>query len=80
MNLVLYGKKSCSLCEKAEIMLNNLGLNYSLVDIEGDKSLWEEYRLLIPVLYLENSKQELLYPFDEYQISKFVKKNSNLLF
>lgn len=78
MNLILYGKSSCPLCAKAEVMLNNLGLNYFLIDIERDKSLWEEYRLLIPVLYLENSKQELLYPFDEVKILDFLKKNLNL--
>lgn len=54
INLTLYFKEGCWLCEKAEEMLYGLkekyGLNIKKVPIDSNDELYELYRFDIPVL------------------------------
>ena len=54
INLTLYFREGCWLCDKAEEMLNGLkekyGINIKKISIDSDDELYELYRSDIPVL------------------------------
>lgn len=54
MELLIYGKENCSLCEQAKVTLELLQQGYSFtwkeVNIYEDEKLLEEYHLKIPVI------------------------------
>ncbi len=56
----LYGKPGCHLCERAEEMLEDLGLEQPLavetIDITSDPALFERYRFEIPVIMLDDGR------------------------
>jgi hypothetical protein len=69
--LILYTRPGCHLCEQAAEMLENLGIAFQEVDIDGDAGLEDKYGLLIPVVRDERNKKELSFPFGEEQLSRF---------
>jgi hypothetical protein len=54
INLTLYFREGCWLCDTAEEMLNGLALKYGLnirrISIDSDPELFELYRYDIPVI------------------------------
>lgn len=54
MELLLYGKENCSLCEQAKMTLELLQQDYSFkwreINIYHDEALLEAYHLMIPVI------------------------------
>jgi len=56
----LYGKPGCHLCEQAEEMLEDLGVEQPLavetIDITSDPALFERYRFEIPVIMLDDGR------------------------
>ncbi|MBI5665903.1 MAG: glutaredoxin family protein [Nitrospirae bacterium] len=54
INVTLYFREGCWLCDKAEEMVNGLkvkyGINLSKISIDSDKDIYELYRYDIPVL------------------------------
>jgi len=54
VNVTLYFREGCWLCDKAEEMLNGLkvkyGINVRKISIDSDKETYELYRFDIPVL------------------------------
>jgi glutaredoxin len=56
----LYGKPGCHLCELAEELLEDLSSEYPLslqtVDITADPALFERYRYEIPVISLTDGR------------------------
>ncbi|MBI3286926.1 MAG: glutaredoxin family protein [Chloroflexi bacterium] len=58
MQLVLYTKPDCPLCEKAKALLDRLRFEYNLslreIDITGDSKLERRFGLLVPVIELDS--------------------------
>jgi glutaredoxin len=54
IDVILWGKPDCSLCDKAETILDRLAREYTLRvekrDITADSATYERYRYLIPVV------------------------------
>lgn len=61
--LILYGTDGCHLCDEAELLLRQLGLQWQGVDIVDDETLLERYGTSIPVLARSDSGEELNWPF-----------------
>ncbi|WP_410716915.1 glutaredoxin family protein [Brevibacillus sp. SIMBA_040] len=57
LEIVLYGRKNCHLCDQVEIVIQALAeefpLRLQLVDIESDPQLHEEMMLVIPVVEID---------------------------
>jgi glutaredoxin len=56
----LYGKPGCHLCERAEEMVEDLSSEYAIslqtLDITSDPALFERYRYEIPVITLADGR------------------------
>lgn len=61
--LVLLGTSACHLCEQAEVLLNQLNMNYQKIDIAEQEQWQERYAIKIPVLLNTENQQELCWPF-----------------
>lgn len=57
LEIVLYGRKNCKLCDDVEQYIRALGelypLNLQIVDIEKDPKLHETYMLVIPAVAID---------------------------
>ena len=57
MTIVVYGKPDCSLCEKANAILQHLrqelDFNIEHIDITADPRLFRRYREKVPVLTVD---------------------------
>ncbi len=78
-SLMLYHTSACHLCEEAEALttacLSARGMPANclhLEDITSDEGLLERYGLIIPVLRLMDTGQELLWPFGLAEIEHFL--------
>ncbi|GAB2913975.1 glutaredoxin family protein [Rheinheimera gaetbuli] len=71
--LTLYSTWGCHLCEQAEQLLLQAGLEgqFRVIDIVDDEQAFARYRLMIPVLC--RSDNELCWPFDAGQLDKWLK-------
>jgi glutaredoxin len=60
MNVIMYTKTGCPLCEKAKKVLVELQEEYSFdfqeVDIYQDDVLLEKYQLMIPVVVIDGEE------------------------
>jgi hypothetical protein len=70
--LVLYGTSCCHLCEQAEEILREAGIEAQHVDIVDDDTLLESYGTRIPVLRRVDSGRELGWPFDAGAVASFI--------
>lgn len=72
--LTLYSTWGCHLCEQAEQLLLQAGLNggYKVVDIVDDEPAFARYRVAIPVL--KSGANELYWPFDAAQLATWLKE------
>jgi len=75
--LRLYGKRECSLCDKAGalvrlVLARTPAVTLEHVDIEGDEVLFGRYGLRIPVLAIADSGAELDWPFEEADIDRLL--------
>jgi len=56
----LYGKPGCHLCEEAEELIEDLSAEYSVslqtLDITADPALFERFRYEIPVIELNDGR------------------------
>ncbi len=68
--LLLYHTEGCHLCEQAEAMLQQLGLQHRCVDIADDDALAAIFGIRIPVL--EQQGQTLDWPFTPESIVRFI--------
>ncbi len=54
LNVTMYTKENCPLCDEAELLLKDLqqelSFSYSKVDIYQNEELLEQYQLMIPVI------------------------------
>jgi glutaredoxin len=72
MDIRLYGTACCHLCEEAQAILHELGIQAEYVDIADDDELLERYGIRIPVLKRADTGAELGWPFDAEKVSGFV--------
>ena len=77
IRLLFLGTAACHLCEQAEQILNDCLPNYIELSIESidiaEHEQWQEqYALSIPVLYHPNTKKNLGWPFDPWQVKEFI--------
>ena len=72
IQLSLYTRPDCHLCELAEDMLDECGVAWQSVDIESDLSLIRRYGNHIPVLYRADINRELFWPFNAATLKDFV--------
>jgi glutaredoxin len=64
MKLLLYGTRSCHLCEQAEALLGAAGITAVYTDIAEDEALLKKYGMRIPVVRRIDNGAELGWPFD----------------
>jgi predicted thioredoxin/glutaredoxin len=53
MNVILYTRKGCHLCDDALRLLEGHGLKPNLQDIDGDESLRERFNVCVPVVEID---------------------------
>lgn len=68
----LYGTKFCHLCEEAEAILRDAGIEADHIDITEDDELLEKYGVRIPVLKRGDTGGELGWPFDAEAVKRFL--------
>jgi glutaredoxin len=57
MQVVLYTRKGCHLCDEALAVLNRHGLSPRLVDIDSDPGLRERYTECVPVVEIDGKER-----------------------
>ena len=72
MDIRLYGTACCHLCEEAQAILHELGIQAEHIDIADDDELLEKYGIRIPVLKRVDTGAELGWPFDAAAVSRFL--------
>lgn len=72
MKLVLYSTTFCHLCEQAESLLAQLGIEAEHIDIVDDDDLLERYGTRIPVVKRMDDGSELGWPFDVEALQRFI--------
>ncbi len=70
MKLLLYGTRSCHLCEQAEEVLHAAGITAEYTDIAEDQTLLEKYGMRIPVVLRVDNGAELGWPFDAAALAR----------
>ena len=72
---ILLGTSACHLCEQAEVLLDELNINYQKIDIAEEEQWQAAYAIKIPVLlHKGESEQELCWPFDQAAIQAWINK------
>jgi glutaredoxin len=72
MDIQLFGTSGCHLCEEAEAVLREIGIQWNYVDVADDDGLIEEYGIRIPVLKRCDTGAELGWPFDVDAVARFL--------
>jgi hypothetical protein len=86
VRVLLFTTSGCHLCEQAESMLSGVLVHVNLlrvesslapleihiVEISEEPALVEHYGSRIPVLMLEESARELVWPFDHGRLFSFL--------
>jgi hypothetical protein len=76
MNLILYTRTNCHLCDEARevlrIALAGSGVAVEEVDIEGDEALEARYGWVIPVVRRADSGAECSWPFGPADVRDLV--------
>lgn len=75
VRLKLFSGPNCGLCEEALDLVSPLvGDTYRLqqIDVTSSLELKKRYGLKIPVLYREDTGEELNWPFDQAQARAFL--------
>jgi glutaredoxin len=53
MNVVIYTRNGCHLCEDAEALLKAQGLVPTLIDVDADEALRERFNECVPVVEID---------------------------
>ena len=53
MNVTLYTRKGCHLCDEARQTLTEHGITPRLVDVDGDPQLQEQFDTCVPVVEID---------------------------
>lgn len=71
-NLFLLSTDGCHLCEVAKSLLEQMKLEYEVVDIIEEQQLIDLYGDKIPVLMAEASQQALFWPFEQEHVKQYI--------
>ncbi len=78
-SITLYSKKECRLCDIAKETLlkvrQELPFSLNEIDIEKDRTAFEKYKYLIPVIDIDGEKT-FNYRVDENELKKLLKLKS----
>ncbi len=75
MNLTLFQRDDCPLCDDAHAELLAAGVaDFDPIWIDGDAALEAIYGARVPVLRREDTGAELAWPFAEGQVRAFVSR------
>ncbi len=78
-SIIIYSKKDCHLCDIAKETLLKVRQEFPFslteVDIETDKTVFEKYKYLIPVIEIDGEKA-FYYKVDENEFKKLLKLKS----
>lgn len=72
MKFILYGTTFCHLCEQAQALLAQMGIEAEHIDIVDDDALLECYGTRIPVVKRMDDGSELGWPFDVAALQRFI--------
>jgi glutaredoxin len=79
LNVTIYSKKDCHLCDVAKETLlkvqQELPFTLNEIDIEKDRTAFEKYKYLIPVIEIDGEKA-FNYKVDENEFKKLLKLKS----
>jgi len=79
VNITIYSKKNCHLCDIAKEALINIRKEFPFslieVDIEKDKEIFEKYKYLIPVIEIDG-KETFTYKVNETELKNILKLKS----
>jgi glutaredoxin len=53
LKVVLYTREGCHLCEEAQEVLSEFGISPTLVDIDDDQKLREQFNACVPVVEID---------------------------
>lgn len=70
--LFLLSTDGCHLCEVAKSQLDQMNLQYEVVDIIEEQQLIDLYGDKIPVLMAEAAQQALFWPFEQEQVKQYI--------
>ena len=74
-SVVLYHAAGCSLCERAQEVLDRVGVAYASVDIGGDPELEAAYREWLPVVEIAGERA-FVYFVDENALRRRLSRAS----
>lgn len=73
MQLILYQRDDCALCDEALDVLAQAGVpDFASVFIGDDEALEARFGARVPVLREERSQRELEWPFDNARLRGFI--------
>lgn len=72
MQLTLYTRPECHLCEQALSVAREVGVEPDVVDISGDVALLTAYGDRIPVLKRQDTGDELGWPFSSSRLRSWL--------
>lgn len=80
IDIEIYTKDDCHLCESAKDVLNSVARDYPLriteIDITKDEKVYSEFKESIPVVFI-NKKREFVYKVHEITLRKKLDKLNN---
>jgi glutaredoxin len=53
LNIVLYSRDGCHLCEEAQEVLSNFGISPTIIDIDADENLRARFGTCVPVVEID---------------------------
>ena len=68
MRVDLYTTSGCHLCEQALVMLQDLAMEITVNEVE----IAEKYGLIIPVISIPKTDQEIRWPFSTEELKGFI--------
>ncbi len=72
MNLILYRREHCDLCDMAELLVGQFEFPVETQWIDQDELLSLRFGERVPVLLREDSGAELDWPFDRFVLARFL--------
>jgi len=57
LEIVVYTRPGCHLCDEAKAMLESYGLTVRTIDIDGDPQLAERYDECVPVVFVDGRER-----------------------
>lgn len=80
IDIEIYTKDDCHLCESAKDVLKSVARDYPLriteIDITKDEKVYSEFKEAIPVVFI-NKKREFVYKVHEITLRKKLDKLNN---